>query len=306
MTDLSGRAHFSISRDEIDSMFARYIVEEVSTATPRYGKEVARQLAKFQREDERGVPMTWLDDAGRRTTALVNEGYTRLWSSVSLAEQLSSPKATWFEWGDRLLRARAIGRKHLHHLVLVRALEWLSPSSALEVGSGFGFNLLLLSMQFPEVQLSGVELTEAGVTATYALVHDPSTSSLLEPLTIRPVVQPPTLPSGAIRQGSAARLPLEDKSFDVVFTVLALEQMNDIRGAVLQELTRVARRHVVMIEPFRDWNPDGLRRRYIERHSYFDPYISELEQHGLRPIVTTEDFPNKITFHVGLVVAAVK
>jgi hypothetical protein len=114
----------------------------------------------------------------------------------------------------------------------------------------------------------------------------------------------PTAPRRlSLRQGSADALPVPDKSVDVVFTVLALEQMERVRGAALNELARVARRHVVMIEPFADWNAEPHRRGYIVRNDYFASTIDGLRDSGLRPIVATVDMPNKLSFRAGLVVA---
>ena len=62
------------------------------------------------------------------------------------------------------------------------------------------------------------------------------------------------------RQGNAAALPYPDRSFDVVYTILAVEQMESIREQAMREIVRVARSHVVMIEPLMDSNRDPLRR----------------------------------------------
>jgi hypothetical protein len=88
-------------------------------------------------------------------------------------------------------------------------------------------------------------------------------------------------------------------------TVLALEQMERIRPAALREIARVARRHVVMIEPFRDWNSDGHRPSYIKRHDYWSGAIDELSSYDLTPIAATADMPQKLTFRAGIVVAGV-
>jgi hypothetical protein len=81
--------------------------------------------------------------------------------------------------------------------------------------------------------------------------------------------------------------------------------MERIRAAALSELARVARRWVVMIEPFADWNADGHRRAYIQQNDYFAARTDELSEYGLTPIVVTADMPNKLSFRAGLVVASV-
>ena len=53
-------------------------------------------------------------------------------------------------------------------------------------------------------------------------------------------------------QGNAAELPFPDRSFDLVYTVHALEQMDEIAPKALSEIARVAKKRVIFIEPFRD------------------------------------------------------
>jgi hypothetical protein len=296
------------THQEIETVFARYVSRRIPRGSPEHREQLALQSAKLdkrERAESRRPHSPWLDMTGARTVDRVVAGYERAWSTVSLGEQLGSAKQAWFEWQDDVMTARAIGRKHVHQLLLVRALEQIRPDSVAEVGFGNGFNLLLLAMQFPGVALAGVELTRAGVDAARRSSRDPRTTALLEPLAVSTVHRPAALDQDRLLQGRGDALPLRAKSVDVAFTTLALEQMDGVRDQALRELARIARRYVVMIEPFRDWNPDGIRRRYIEGQGYFDARVADLHAAGLNPVLATADFPNKISFHVGLVIAAV-
>ncbi len=294
-----------VSDTEVEALFSRYVTETTPRDSPRYAEEIERQAQKLERASVRVRPSPWLGPGKQRAVARVDAGYSRLWSRLSLDEELSSPKTTWFEWRDTAMHARTVGRKHLHQLLLLRALDRVAPRSVLEVGFGYGFNLLLLAMQRPHLALHGVELTAAGVDAARQLAADPRTRGKLAPFAVDAVRQDAAIDVPAFCQGSAEALPLASKAVDVAFTVLALEQMEQIRDAALRELCRVARRHVVMIEPFREWNAGGIRRRFIELRHYFDAATSELPRYGLKPVLTSADFPNKITFHAGLVIAEV-
>jgi len=299
--DASG---FAVSPDEVREAFAPFLVEDLASTDPRWADanaHLARKYAAPPKKERR-----WTTEDGTRTSDLVRAGYERTWSAVSLQQQLEDSKTVYFEWRGQGLLGRAIGRKRVHQLFLVRVLEWLRPASVLEVGSGYGLNLLLLSMQFPEVHFSGVELTDAGIAATRALAGDAATPARLAPFAILPLADPTAPGRLDLQQGSALALPLADDSVDMVVTVLALEQMEAIRETALRELARVARRHVVMIEPFADWNAEGHRLEYIRRHDYFAARVDELPRYGLRPVVATVDMPNKLTFRAGLVVAAVE
>jgi ubiquinone/menaquinone biosynthesis C-methylase UbiE len=301
MTRVETAAAPLVAPIEIEAVFAPFVLERMPADHPRWRAAVARLERKYAKPA--AGARQWTTPDGRRTVDLVRAGYESRWGLVELEQQLSSSKPVHFEWRDEGMVAYAIGRKRVHLLLLARVLERLSPASVLEVGFGNGLNLLLLSMQFPGITFSGVELTAAGVAAARELAHDPETHPRLVPFATGPLHDPEAPRRLDLRQGTADALPLADKSVDVAITVLALEQMESIRDAALAELARVARRHVVMIEPFADWNADGHRREYIQRHHYFAARIADLPRFGLKPAVATSDMPNKLSFRAGLVVA---
>jgi SAM-dependent methyltransferase len=286
---------------DIEASFAPFVVERHAPDDPWLAGEERRLDEKYSRPLKKAV---WRTDEGRRTTETVKSGYEAAWGQVTLAGELGDAKVIPFEWRGRGMLARAVGRKRLYQLYLVRALEWLRPESVLEVGFGYGLNLLLLSMQFPDIRFSGVELTASGLDTAQALARDPATAGTLAPFAVGPLLDPRAPERLALQTGSAERLPVADKSVDLVMTVLALEQMERIRDRAIGELARVARRHVVMVEPFRDWNADGHRRKYIERNDYFDAWVADLPKYGLTPIVATADMPNKLSFRAGVVIAS--
>ena len=117
--------------------------------------------------------------------------------------------------------------KRVHLLLLMRTIEKLAPRAVLEVGSGTGLNLLLLSARFPAARFFGVEITSAGVLATRC-----GAASALPPEVVafspEPVADVAAVRRIVVVEGSAAALPFSDASFDLVFTVQALEQMEEI------------------------------------------------------------------------------
>jgi ubiquinone/menaquinone biosynthesis C-methylase UbiE len=166
--------------------------------------------------------------------------------------------------------------------------------------------LLALSLRFPAIRFGGVELTEAGVRTARTLAADPATAGLLQAFVDDRISDAGGPARLELRQGSAEALPLPDKSADLVMTVLALEQMERIRPAALRELARVAKRHVVMIEPFHEWNAERPYREYIRRLDYWAGAVADLPAFGLVPIAGDADLPQKLTSRVGIVVAEVR
>ena len=80
---------------------------------------------------------------------------------------------------------------------------------------------------------------------------------------------------------------------DLVYTVLALEQMERVRDAALREIARVARHHYFGIEPFRDVNASGWERLYVLGRDYFRGRIADLPRYGLVPTLACSDFPQE-------------
>jgi hypothetical protein len=292
-----------VTDEEIARVFEPSVVEEFEADSPGWLKVLRDVDSKLERQ--RPTWDHWLNAQGQRTVDQVNRRYDEKWSRIDLEQELLDGRRGWFEWRGRRLRARTVGHKRVFQLWLARVLDWLKPSSVLEVGSGWGMHLLALAVQFPDIRFSGVELTEAGVRTARTLALDPATPRLLERVVVDGVRDRAALSRLDLQQGSADALPVPDKSVDLVMTVLALEQMERIRDAALRELARVARRHVVMIEPFRDWNSEGRQLEYIRRLDYWSAAIDDLPAFGLTPIAADADIPQKLTSRAGIVVAEV-
>ncbi len=108
-----------------------------------------------------------------------------------------------------------------------------------------------------------------------------------------PLADPSAFRRIEFHQGNAIRLPFEDGAFDLVYTVLALEQMEVVRAQALAEVARVAALHTLMIEPFRDVNQALWPRLNVLRRDYFRGRIDDLRQYGLDPVLALDDFPQE-------------
>ena len=106
-----------------------------------------------------------------------------------------------------------------------------------------------------------------------------------------------------VRQANARVLPFAEGSFDLVYSVLALELMDDIRAEVLAEMRRVSRRARGDGRAVYEWHASGHRRDLIAAKGYFAQPIEGLDTFGLEPIVAMADMPHKLDYQPGLVVA---
>lgn len=290
----------TIAPEDIEAVIDPYVVARYAHDDPDWRGIVDRldrkALRRMERFGDSAPPVRGRD--------MVEDKYDAIWRR-SVEEELTASRPTPFEWSRGGFVAHSIVRKRVHQLLLVRVLEALQPRSALEVGCGNGLNLLLLSGHFPAVTFSGLELTSAGAQAARDLTQAPTLPDAVREFAVARLHDPGAHRRVSIVRGSAEHLPYRSGGFDLVFTVLALEQMRSIQHAALSELRRVSAGHVVMIEPFYDWNVDGLRRRYITASDYFDARVDELRAYGFEPVFVMSDVPNKVLFHVGLVVARV-
>ena len=232
----------------------------------------------------------------------VKDIYEQRWGGRDGDAPLFSDSTAAFEWGQDRLVMQSAAIKRVYLLYLYRLIERLSPKSVLEVGCGNGVNVALLANRFPGIAFRGVELTAAGVDQCRRLSATALQPALSE-FSPEPLLSDKAHCDVEFDQGDAAHLPYATGAFDLVITILALEQMEKIRDSALAEIARVSRNHAVMIEPFRDWNTEGLRQRYVRSHSYFSGAVGELERYGLTPVFLGTEFPSKVTLGVGVVLA---
>lgn len=288
-----------ISADDIERAFAPYVLQRFGVDDPEWRAIVAR----LERKEQRRFDRFRRNELPPRDRERVEQQYGVIWKR-SLDEQLAG-RPTAFEWSRGTYLARSIARKRVHQLVLLKTLEAIAPRTVLEVGCGNGLNLLLLSSHFPEICFAGLELTEAGARAARGLLWDVELPDAAAEFFVGSIRDRSAPRKVHLVRGTGAHLPYRDGAVEVIYTVLALEQMESIRDAVLEELRRVASRYVVMIEPFQELNAQGMRRHYIASNQYFDARIDALSRFGLRPVITFTDLPQKVLFHAGLVVAEV-
>lgn len=239
---------------------------------------------------------------GAYTSEKVGEIYDRNWSRTSPAEPGALRATRPSVWGERAYMLDARGLKRVYLLCMMRILAALEPENALEVGFGGGQQILPLAARFPEIAFSGVELTEAGVATAGRIAQSGELPPAIVEFSPEPLSDISGLQRLQLQQGNATSLPFADNSFEVVYTVLAVEQMESVRAAALAELVRVSRRYVVMFEPFAEWNQTFLRRAFIRASGYFNGSIAEVAALGCRPVCIRGDLPAPVRQGNGLVI----
>jgi SAM-dependent methyltransferase len=298
-------AGLGLDRAALLSAMEPFVARHVDATDPLWTAEVARKRAKARRRLRKRRWLGWLGSGKRRDQHRIEDEYTGSWSRKRLAPYEMEPRPTagaaWQYAGQSMFATASAGSR-ARLLVLMRAIATLRPRSVLEVGSGNGLNLLTLACRFPETRFTGVELTQGGVAVARAAQDEPALPAVLQRFAPEPVLDATAHRRVAFHRGSAAQLPFDDASQDLVYSSLALEQMEEVRARAIAEMARVAARHTLMLEPFWDCNADGLRRDYLLARDHFRGRIADLRGYGLEPILITDDLPGEIWLQPCLVV----
>ncbi|CAN5202476.1 hypothetical protein BH10PSE7_BH10PSE7_13910 [soil metagenome] len=252
-------------------------------------KRVARRLVK----------------RGSRNKAIIVDEYDTTWSRRYAAYDLSAGcrrPEPWLYRGSPITVDRA-GVARMRSVILAAVIRHLKPARVLEAGCGNGINLLLLAGAFPDIEFAGLELTSAGNRVARELQQLPELPAALSHYAPEPQRDGKAFQRIDFRQGDATRMPFADGAFDLVFTVLAVEQMERVRDAALTEIARVSRSHVLNLEPFADANRNIWRRMHVFGRDYFRGSIADLPRYGLQPEWGTVDYPQEIQLGSALVLS---
>lgn len=249
----------------------------------RYSKTVRRMIARLM-------------GGKKRSEKRIQSEYGPAWAAGHGKYDISrGPRkpAAWV-WGKRHLTLDGVAAGRLRAPIFAAVLAELKPRTVLEVGCGNGINLLSLASAFPDVRFTGLDLTAEGIAAAKALQEDDALPPALSDYIPLPKTDPTAFRRIDFVQGSAVDLPFADGQFDLVFTVLAIEQMERIRDQALREIARVSGGHVLMLEPLRDANLRGFRRLYTVSRNYLRGSIGDLPRYGLELLWATDDFPQEV------------
>ncbi len=298
-------AGLGVDRATLLAAMEPFVACHLTPTDPLWTAEVARKRAKTRRQLRRRRWLGWLGKGKPRDQTRIKDEYDGAWARKRLAPYEMEPRpssgAPW-QYGDQVMFATSAAGSRARLLVLMRAVAMLRPRSVLEVGCGNGLNLLTLACRFPDTRFAGVELTPGGFAVARAVQDEPELPDVLQHFSPEPIVDPTAHRTVAFHLGSAVALPVADGEIDLVYSSLALEQMEQVRPQALAEMARVSARHTVMLEPFWECNDRGLRRDYLLTRDHFRGRIDELPRYGLEPILITDDLPGEIWLQPCLVV----
>ena len=275
-------------------LFEPFVAGTYEVNAPKWRAELHRRKRSLLRKYLRRILFSWSPSTRRNQETIIEE-YSRAWNPREYDNYRIGgplPRISPWEYADKGMFASDIGATRFRQLILIRTLEHLKPERVLEVGCGNGINLILLACRFPDIEFTGLELTREGHLTAVGLQKQAILPEAMQEYAPLPLKDPSAFRKIRFVQGSAVDLPFADKQFDLVYTILALEQMERIRDKALGEIARVSARHTLMLEPFRDVNT-GWARMNIIRRDYFRGSIDDLPRYGLKPVTAMNDFPQE-------------
>lgn len=170
-----------------------------------------------------------------------------------------NPAEFWNGWAERFYESDYQRRVHRSNMLLREQLVSAKPTSALEIGCGFGRNLELLFWSLPDCRITGMDISE----------------EMLK------IGRRNDIPRVSWVCGDAASIPFPDKSYDAVFTHGLLMHIPPERvHKAFEEMTRVAKRSIFCIEeaPF----PFENGSRGINDYTFAHNYPAMVDRLGLR------------------------
>ena len=301
-----GAADFSVPDAAITAVLDRNVRREFTLGDPEWQAEMLKAIGNRRLGIRRWLRRMLLGHGNAREQLDVRSGYEQHWENLAKVEDYVAglnDRTLVVRWRERgmILAPQALRQSHL--LYLMKAILAVRPRRVVEVGCGNGNIILTLAARFPEVEFAGVELTESGVMAARAVQAQDQLPESFVASSPEPLADLTAHRRIDLWVGDASALPFPDRSFDLVYTRIALEQMEQLRKQALREITRVSAKAVVLIEPWRDFNQTGVGRAYVRRMGYFAGRAADLKKYGFAPVLVTDDLPQKVQFSAGTVVA---
>jgi ubiquinone/menaquinone biosynthesis C-methylase UbiE len=206
-------------------------------------------------------------------------------------------------WNSSRFVVKGSALRKLQTLRIMKLIEKIKPRSVIDIGSGNGERVLQLSCRFPEIEFTGLELTPGGVETAKNIQSLDKIPDVLVKFSPQKLINLTAHKNAKFVCSSAKNIPFKDNSFDLVYSSLALEQMEFIREQVMKEIFRVSNKYVSFYEAFRDYNKKILHWSYIYSKSYFKGKIDDLRQLGFREIEVLSNIPQKVYMNAVFVIA---
>ena len=187
--------------------------------------------------------------------------YEEIWMSKNLEKDFSTglpykSHATRIIVDGRIKMATRWSLNAIIIIIIASKIRELKSQSVIEAGSGNGINLIALAAIFPDVDFLGLELTHAGVVASISAARDINVvRNLVGFVYGNQMAEKITFPLNNIhfKQCDLSKQIKHEKN-DLIYTSLALEQMDQVFDKVFPHINGMIERHCLFFEPFLEFN----------------------------------------------------
>tara|TARA_B100000674_G_scaffold479419_1_gene477795 strand:+ start:142 stop:1026 length:885 start_codon:yes stop_codon:yes gene_type:complete len=238
----------------------------------------------------------------KRSQKFTKERYERIWNEDQIIKHFDINSNSYYlhKFKKIFLAHSCLTTKIQQYLILSKIAE-LNPKTVLEIGCGSGITLKLLSDLFCEIHFSGVDQSIEGIKYAKRLKNQ-----ILNPIFKKQLnFQFNDIENNTnleLYNQDARSLNFNNKTFDVVFSNLALEQMDNIKYEVLSEIKRVAKNYLIFIEPFKNLNSFGLRYLHHKSKQYFNLNYKDIEDKDFEIIEFYDQLPSLLSLNYGMLV----
>ena len=232
-----------------------------------------------------------------RTEEMVAKAYGPKWAGRDMVEDIAEGGEVCVTWNTSQFVIGGIGLRRLQTLRMMRLIEELKPKRVLDIGCGNGERVLLLACRFPDVQFTGLDLTQEGIDIAKSIQKLDRLPESIAKYSPEPLLDVTAHKSAEFTCASAKEIPYEENTFELVYTSLALEQMELIREEVFKEIYRVSSNYVSLYEAFHDFNQGLIQKSYIYCEDYFKGYLSDLKDIGFKTTHVMENLPQKVNMN---------
>ena len=174
----------------------------------------------------------------------------RIGVATQISRRASEDEVAWrITAGRWAKRNRGNTEPEARREAFAALLHTLRPRSLIEVGCSYGENLTRFARGATDIQVAGIDVGVAPLQAAEATLR------------------------GRLLCGSAYALPIADRSFDVSCTMWVFCHLppTDVQHA-LNELTRISRRYIVLVEYFDECVPEGASHMGLDFRIYNHNY----------------------------------
>tara|TARA_Y100000389_G_scaffold189316_1_gene212914 strand:+ start:4629 stop:5459 length:831 start_codon:yes stop_codon:yes gene_type:complete len=198
--------------------------------------------------------------------------YAIWWNNFDLYTYFNKPY-TWHIYKDDYFLAPGSLTQEIFQSLISEQIDLKKPKSIIEIGCGMGINLLYFAEKYPNIKFTGIDISKVGIQRCNEKNKFSNLSFVI---------------------GNAKYMSFKSNTFDMSYTTLALEQMNEIKKDVIDNISKITKNNVIFIEPFMNNNKNFLNYVHHKNSDYFDYEYKDLKKHNFIIESIDDKFPQRL------------